>query len=133
MITSCSPLIVREEDPPPIPESENLNWVTNADIDFAQHFAESIFTGDKWERTTLAAQHDRVMVTWIKANSGNLAYLDYYDEESLLCLQQILFYREMDFSLASIREILSKPEFQVLDALSEHRASLQGEYVAWRV
>ena len=50
----------------------------------------------------------------------------YYGEMSLLRLQQILFYRELGFSLESIREILSRPEFQVLDALEEHRESLQG-------
>jgi DNA-binding transcriptional MerR regulator len=50
----------------------------------------------------------------------------YYGEESLLQLQQILFYRELGFSLDSIREMLSRPEFQILDALEEHRESLQG-------
>jgi len=50
----------------------------------------------------------------------------YYGEKSLLRLQQILFYRELGFSLESIRDVLSKPEFQILDALEEHRESLQG-------
>lgn len=49
----------------------------------------------------------------------------YYGETSLLRLQQILFYRELGFSLESVRELLSRPEFQVLDALKEHRESLQ--------
>ena len=48
----------------------------------------------------------------------------YYGESSLLCLQQILFYREMGFSLEYIRDLLGKPEFQILDALAEHRESL---------
>ena len=50
----------------------------------------------------------------------------YYGETSLLRLQQILFYRELGFSLESIREMLGRPEFQILDALEEHRESLQG-------
>jgi len=50
----------------------------------------------------------------------------YYGEKSLLQLQQILFYRELGFSLESIREMLGRPEFQVLDALEEHRESLRG-------
>jgi len=50
----------------------------------------------------------------------------YYGEQSLLRLQQILFYRELGFSLDSIRDVLSRPEFQILDALEEHRQSLQG-------
>ena len=33
----------------------------------------------------------------------------YYDEDSLLRMQEILFYRELDFSLKSIGEILSSP------------------------
>jgi DNA-binding transcriptional MerR regulator len=50
----------------------------------------------------------------------------YYGEQSLLRLQQILFYRELGFGLEAIRDVLSKPGFQVLDALEEHRESLQG-------
>jgi DNA-binding transcriptional MerR regulator len=50
----------------------------------------------------------------------------YYGEQSMLRLQQILFYRELGFNLDSIRDVLSRPEFQVLDALVEHRESLQG-------
>jgi len=50
----------------------------------------------------------------------------YYGDSSLLRLQQILFYRELGFSLESIRDVLGKPEFQVVDALEEHRESLRG-------
>ena len=50
----------------------------------------------------------------------------YYGETSLLRLQQILFYRELGFSLEAIREVVGRPEFQILDALEEHRESLQG-------
>lgn len=55
----------------------------------------------------------------------------YYGEKSMLRLQQILFYRELGFSLDSIREMLGRPEFQILDALEEHRKSLQGR--VWRL
>ena len=71
--TSCSSLIIREE---PTLIAEDSRLVTNADIDYAYGFAQDVFTNDQWERT-LTSQHDRVMVTWIKSNSGNLAYLDY--------------------------------------------------------
>ena len=50
----------------------------------------------------------------------------YYGEKSLLRLQQILFYRELGFSLESIRDVLGQPEFQILDALEKHRESLRG-------
>jgi DNA-binding transcriptional MerR regulator len=51
----------------------------------------------------------------------------YYGEKSLLRLQQILFYRELGLGLDSIREMLGRPDFQILDALEEHRESLQGK------
>ena len=35
----------------------------------------------------------------------------FYDEDSLLRMQEILFYRELDFSLKSIGEILSSPNY----------------------
>ncbi len=49
----------------------------------------------------------------------------YYEQEAVLRLQQILFYRELDFSLDEIRQMLSQPEFDALDALSEHRVALE--------
>jgi len=39
-------------------------------------------------------------------------------------LQQILFYRELGFSLDEIRRILSDPRFDALEALREHRRRL---------
>jgi DNA-binding transcriptional MerR regulator len=49
----------------------------------------------------------------------------YYDDDDLLRLQQILFFREMDLSLKQIRQIIDAPEFDVLDALETHREALQ--------
>ncbi len=48
----------------------------------------------------------------------------YYDEDCLLRLQQILFYRELDFSLEQTRAILDDPEFDFVKALENHRESL---------
>ena len=48
----------------------------------------------------------------------------YYDEDSLLRMQEILFYRELDFSLKSIREILSSPSYDMNKALKEQKALL---------
>jgi DNA-binding transcriptional MerR regulator len=50
----------------------------------------------------------------------------YYGEQSLLRLQQILFYRELGLGLEPIREMMDRPGFQVIDALEGHRESLQG-------
>ncbi len=48
----------------------------------------------------------------------------YYDENSLLRMQEILFYRELDFSLKSIDEILSSPNYDKEKALSEQKKLL---------
>ena len=45
----------------------------------------------------------------------------YYDENSLLRMQEILFYRELDFSLKSISEILSSPDYDKKKAISEQK------------
>ncbi len=48
----------------------------------------------------------------------------YYDENSLLRMQQILFYRELDFSLKRIEEILSAPDYDKQKALQEQKTLL---------
>ncbi|HEX2979179.1 MAG TPA: MerR family transcriptional regulator [Anaerolineaceae bacterium] len=60
------------------------------------------------------------------ANHGDNGYR-YYGEEAVLRLQQILLYREMDFSLEQIRTILDRPDFDLLEALQEHRKALLGK------
>ena len=44
-----------------------------------------------------------------------------YDEEAVVKLQQILFFRELGFSLDDIKAIISRPDFDVLQALESHR------------
>ena len=48
----------------------------------------------------------------------------FYDENSLLRMQEILFYRELDFSLKSIGEILSSPNHDKSKALNEQKQLL---------
>lgn len=48
----------------------------------------------------------------------------YYGEEALLRLQQILFYRELDMPLEDIRAILTRRDFDVAQALADHRTAL---------
>lgn len=48
----------------------------------------------------------------------------YYDEQSLLRMQEILFYRELDFSLKNIAEILSSPHYDKAQALKEQKQLL---------
>jgi DNA-binding transcriptional MerR regulator len=45
----------------------------------------------------------------------------FYDENSLLRMQEILFYRELDFSLKSINGILSSPNYDKNKALKEQK------------
>jgi DNA-binding transcriptional MerR regulator len=48
----------------------------------------------------------------------------YYDRESLLTLQQILFYRELDVPLKEIGFYLSRPDFQILPSLKDHQQAI---------
>ncbi len=47
-----------------------------------------------------------------------------YNQGSLLQLQQILFYRELDVPLKDIQMILKSPDFNLVGALKEHRMAL---------
>ena len=49
----------------------------------------------------------------------------HYGEQAVLRLQQILFYRELDMPLEAIRDLVSRPEFDVVGTLQAHRTSLQ--------
>lgn len=48
----------------------------------------------------------------------------FYDEKSLERMQEILFYRELDFSLKTIAQILSSPDYDKQQALSRQRQLL---------
>ena len=48
----------------------------------------------------------------------------FYDEKSFLRMQEILFYRELDFSLKRIKEILSSPNYDKSKALNEQKQLL---------
>lgn len=49
----------------------------------------------------------------------------FYGEAELLRLQQILLYRELDFSLEKIADILDDPGFDLVSALQAHKTELQ--------
>lgn len=48
----------------------------------------------------------------------------YYEEKELLKLQQILFFRELEFSLEQIKEIMESSTFDTVEALKEQRKML---------
>lgn len=60
------------------------------------------------------------------ANIGENGYRQ-YDHGSLLRLQQIMFFRELDVPLEEIQRIINQPDFDVKAALEAHRKSLQGK------
>ncbi len=49
----------------------------------------------------------------------------YYEEKQLLHLQQILFFKELDFPLKEIEKILGRSDFDQLSALLSHRKVLK--------
>lgn len=49
----------------------------------------------------------------------------YYEEEQLLILQQILFFRELGFELKQIRRVLGRSDFDKMAALGSHREVLK--------
>lgn len=55
----------------------------------------------------------------------------YYEEKELLRLQQILFFRELGFSIKQISKVLGKSDFDQLSALYSHKRALvrEGERV----
>lgn len=52
----------------------------------------------------------------------------YYEEKQLLELQQILFFKELGFSLKQIQKVIGKSDFDRLAALHSHRKSLSSEW-----
>ncbi len=49
----------------------------------------------------------------------------YYEEEQALLLQQILFYRELDFSLNDIRQVLSSDAFNKISSMQSQKVMLK--------
>jgi len=52
----------------------------------------------------------------------------YYEEKQLLQLQQILFFKELGFSLKQIQKVVGRSDFDQLAALHSHRNSLRKEW-----
>src|ERR1700688_2910628 len=52
----------------------------------------------------------------------------YYEEKELLMLQQILFFKELGFTLKKIQKVLGRSDFDKLAALHSHRKALSQEW-----
>ncbi len=51
----------------------------------------------------------------------------YYDDEAVIILQQILFFREHGFPLEEIREIVTGGDFNIFKALNYHKTMLEAK------
>lgn len=56
----------------------------------------------------------------------------FYEEEQLLILQQILFYRELGFDLKRIQKVLGRTDFDKIAALASHRKVLEKDLARTR-
>jgi len=61
----------------------------------------------------------------LKPSSRTEAGYRLYERQDLLRLQQILFFRELDFPLSEIQDILDDPAFDQVQALEGHRRRLE--------
>jgi len=61
----------------------------------------------------------------LKPGRRNPGGYRYYGQEAVVRLQQIMFFRELGFALQEIGEIMSRPDFDVLEALESHRKLLE--------
>jgi DNA-binding transcriptional MerR regulator len=61
----------------------------------------------------------------LQPSSRTAAGYRLYKEQELLRLQQILFFKELDFPLNEIQNILDDPKFDQIKALEDHRRLLQ--------
>lgn len=52
----------------------------------------------------------------------------YYEEKELLQLQQILFFKELGFTLKQIQKVLGRTDFEQLTALYSHKNALSKEW-----
>ncbi|MGZ4032058.1 MAG: MerR family transcriptional regulator [Tumebacillaceae bacterium] len=50
-----------------------------------------------------------------------------YGEETVLRLQQILFFKELDFPLKEVKVLIDSPHFDMIDALQTHKSLLQSK------
>ena len=66
--------------------------------------------------------YDRIGL--LKPRQRNINGYRLYSEEAILPLQQILFFRELGFTLEEIKDIMGRPDFDAVSALESHRALL---------
>jgi DNA-binding transcriptional MerR regulator len=74
---------------------------------------------------TVRTLHHYDQIGLLAPSSRTAAGYRLYQEDDLLRLQQILFFRELDFPLKEIQRILDDPAFDPIEAMLSHRRMLQ--------
>lgn len=57
------------------------------------------------------------------ARTGTQGYR-FYEEQQLLTLQQIMFFKELGFELSQVKQIINKSDFELATSLKQHRQVL---------
>lgn len=78
-------------------------------------------------RVSVRTLHHYDQVGLLKPESRSEAGYRYYGKKELLRLQQILFYRALDYPLHEIRDILDCENFDLLSSLEYHRKQLEAK------
>jgi DNA-binding transcriptional MerR regulator len=81
----------------------------------------------RWAGVSVRTLHHYDHEGLLKPSARTTAGYRQYGEADLLRLQQILFFRELDFPLTDIQAILDQPGFDQVQALHDHRRLLQQE------
>lgn len=71
--------------------------------------------------------YDRIGL--LQSVGRNAAGHRFYNYKQLLQLQQILFYKELHFSLESIRELLHRSDFDIAQALKDHKSNMNDQII----
>jgi DNA-binding transcriptional MerR regulator len=81
---------------------------------------------------TVRTLHHYDQIGLLSPSTRSRAGYRLYDDRDLQRLQEVLFYRELGFGLAEIREVTGRPEHDRKAALSHHRELLSARIVHLR-
>ncbi len=73
---------------------------------------------------TVRTLHHYDQIDLLKPSIRTRAGYRQYGENELLKLQQILIYKELDFSLGEIKNIIDDPDFDLVEALENHKKTI---------
>jgi DNA-binding transcriptional MerR regulator len=78
-------------------------------------------------KVSVRTLHHYDQIGLLRPGSRSAAGYRQYGEPDLLRLQQILFFKELDFPLAEIGRIVNDPAFDQVQALRQHRLMLEAQ------